>query len=84
MAFVAAGALLSLGLPELGERAQEALTLLTEMTLALILFHDAAQVRPRQITADRGLMVGSCWSGSRSRSRRAGSSAGSSSPGCRR
>jgi NhaP-type Na+/H+ or K+/H+ antiporter len=57
MAFVAAGALLSLGLPDLGERAQEALTLLTEMTLALILFHDAAQVRPRQITADRGLMA---------------------------
>ena len=41
MAFVAAGALLSLGLPDLGEGAQEALTLLTEMTLALILFHDA-------------------------------------------
>ena len=57
MAFVAAGALLSIGLPELDERAQEALTLLTEMTLALILFHDAAQVRPRQITADRGLMA---------------------------
>ena len=57
IAFVAAGALLSLGLPELGERAQSALTLLTELTLALILFHDAAQVRPRQITADRGLMV---------------------------
>ena len=57
IAFVAAGALLSLGLPELGERAQSALTLLTELTLALILFHDAAQVRPRQITADRGLMM---------------------------
>ena len=57
MAFVAAGALLSLVLPELGERAREALTLLTELTLALILFHDAAQVRPRQITADRGLMA---------------------------
>jgi NhaP-type Na+/H+ or K+/H+ antiporter len=57
MAFVAAGALLSLGLPELGETAREALTLLTELTLALILFHDAAQVRPRQITADRGLMA---------------------------
>ena len=27
------------------------------MTLALILFHDAAQVRPRQIEADRGLIV---------------------------
>ena len=57
MAFVAAGALLSLGLPDLGESAREALTLLTELTLALILFHDAAQVRPRQITADRGLMA---------------------------
>ena len=57
MAFVAAGALLSLALPDLGERAREALTLLTELTLALILFHDAAQVRPRQITADRGLMA---------------------------
>ena len=57
MAFVVAGALLSLGLPDLGEKAHEALTLLTELTLALILFHDAAQVRPRQITADRGLMA---------------------------
>ncbi len=57
MAFVAAGALLSLGLPDLGDSAQEGLTLLTELTLALILFHDAAQVRPRQITADRGLMA---------------------------
>ena len=57
MAFVAAGALLSLGLPDLGESAREALTLLTELTLALILFHDAAQVRPRQITADRRLMA---------------------------
>ena len=57
IAFVAAGALLSIGLPELDERAQEALTLLTEMTLALILFHDAAQVRPRQITADRAVMA---------------------------
>ena len=35
----------------------EGLTLLTEMTLALILFHDAAQVRPRQITRDRGPMA---------------------------
>jgi NhaP-type Na+/H+ or K+/H+ antiporter len=57
MAFVAAGALLSVGLPDLGESARQALTVLTELTLALILFHDAAQVRPRQITADRGLMA---------------------------
>ena len=28
-----------------------------EVTLALILFHDAAQVRPRQIEGDRGLVV---------------------------
>ena len=28
-----------------------------ELTLALILFHDAAQVRPRQIEADRGLVL---------------------------
>ena len=28
-----------------------------EVTLALILFHDAAQVRPRQIDADRGLVL---------------------------
>ena len=36
---------------------EEVLTLLTELTLALILFHDAAQVRPRQITVDRGPMA---------------------------
>ncbi|HEX6886894.1 MAG TPA: cation:proton antiporter, partial [Candidatus Nanopelagicales bacterium] len=57
MAFVAAGALLSWALPDLGAPAREALTLVTELTLALILFHDAAQVRPRQITNDRGLMA---------------------------
>jgi NhaP-type Na+/H+ or K+/H+ antiporter len=57
IAFVVAGALFSLALPELGELAQEGLTLLTEMTLALILFHDAAQVRPHQISRDRGPMV---------------------------
>lgn len=57
MAFVVAGGLLSLALPAVEGSAAEGLTLLTEVTLALILFHDAAQVRPRQITADRGLMV---------------------------
>ncbi len=56
MAFVVAGALLSLAFPSLDEVAKEGLTLLTELTLALILFHDAAQVRPRRIAADRGLM----------------------------
>ena len=57
MAFVAAGALLSLPLPALDESAREGLTILTELTLALILFHDAAQVRPRRIAVDRGPMA---------------------------
>ena len=57
IAFVTAGALFSIAGPELGDLAKEGLTLLTEMTLALILFHDAAQVRPRQITRDRGPMA---------------------------
>ncbi|HYN65394.1 MAG TPA: cation:proton antiporter [Ornithinibacter sp.] len=57
MAFVVAGAGLSLAAPALDEIAKEGLTLLTEMTLALILFHDAAQVRPRRIAADRGLVA---------------------------
>ncbi|MGB7818614.1 MAG: cation:proton antiporter [Ornithinibacter sp.] len=56
MAFVGAGALLSLWVPTISGASAGALTRLTELTLALILFHDAAQVRPRQITADRGLM----------------------------
>lgn len=57
MAFVAVGGLLSLTLPDIEGPAAEALKVLTELTLALVLFHDAAQVRPRQITADRGLMT---------------------------
>ena len=57
MAFVVAGALLSLALPDVEGAAAEGLTALTELTLALILFHDAAQVRPRQISADRGLVL---------------------------
>ena len=44
-------------LPALDEVAKEGLTLLTELTLALILFHDAAQVRPRRIAVDRGPMA---------------------------
>src|SRR3954471_16466990 len=57
IAFVAAGALLSPPLPPLDEAARESLTILTELTLALILFHDAAQVRPRRIAVDRGPMA---------------------------
>ena len=57
MAFVAAGYVISLVSPALEEVAEESLTLLTELTLALILFHDAAQVRPRRIAADRGLIT---------------------------
>lgn len=57
MAFVAAGGLLSLALGDVTGFAAEGLTVLTEVTLALILFHDAAQVRPAQISGDRGLMA---------------------------
>ena len=57
MAVVAAGFWLSLVSPDLDEVAKESLALLTEMTLALILFHDAAQVRPRRIAADRALIT---------------------------
>lgn len=57
IAFVVAGAAIHVVLPDLAGQTREGLTLLTELTLALILFHDAAQVRPRQITADRGLMA---------------------------
>ena len=57
IAFVIAGAVLSLVVPfPLGDTAVE-VRAVAEVTLALILFHDAAQVRPRQIQGDRGLVV---------------------------
>jgi sodium/hydrogen antiporter len=54
IAFVTAGALLSGVVSVDAETLAEPLTRLAEVTLALILFHDAAQVRPREIGADRG------------------------------
>jgi len=57
IAFVVAGAVISLVSPAAGEDAATGIKVVAEVTLALILFHDAAQVRPRQIEADRGLVV---------------------------
>ncbi len=54
IAFVAAGAAVSTVAPEPSEASVAPLTVLAEVTLALILFHDAAQVRPHQIRADPG------------------------------
>ena len=57
IAFVVAGAVLSIVVPvPVGGTAVE-VRAVAEVTLALILFHDAAQVRPRQIEGDRGLVV---------------------------
>jgi NhaP-type Na+/H+ or K+/H+ antiporter len=55
--FVAAGAVISAVTPSTTARVAEVVKVVAEVTLALILFHDAAQVRPRQIKADRGLIV---------------------------
>jgi NhaP-type Na+/H+ or K+/H+ antiporter len=52
--FLAAGALLQLLVSGDGAELAGPFTVLAEVTLALVLFHDAAQVRPRQIGADRG------------------------------
>jgi len=55
--FVAAGAVISAVTPSATADMAEVVKVVAEVTLALILFHDAAQVRPRQIEADRGLIV---------------------------
>jgi NhaP-type Na+/H+ or K+/H+ antiporter len=55
--FVVAGAVISAVSPAVGVEAAEGIKVVAELTLALILFHDAAQVRPRQIRADRGLVI---------------------------
>lgn len=57
IAFVVAGAVISAATPTTSAEAAEGIKVVAEVTLALILFHDAAQVRPRQIEADRGLVV---------------------------
>lgn len=54
IAFVAVGAAVSTVAAEPAGASVSALTVLAEVTLALILFHDAAQVRPHQIRADPG------------------------------
>ena len=59
--FVVAGAVISAvsSSPAAGTAGE--IRAVAEVTLALILFHDAAQVRPRQIDADRGWWFGCCW-----------------------
>ena len=52
--FLAVGAALASVNPFDQETLREPLTVLAEVTLALILFHDASQVRPRAILADPG------------------------------
>ena len=56
IAFAAVGALLGDRLVE-GEANRSGVLLLAEVTLVLLLFHDAAQVRPRQIQGDRGVIT---------------------------
>lgn len=55
--FVAAGAVISTVTPSTTTDVAAVVKAIAEVTLALILFHDAAQVRPRQIKADRGLIL---------------------------
>ncbi len=57
LAFVAAGAALGFTLGPFDGALPDWLNGLAEVTLVLILFHDAAQVRPRQIEDDRGLVA---------------------------
>jgi NhaP-type Na+/H+ or K+/H+ antiporter len=55
--FVVAGAVISAVAPSTTSDTAAVVKVVAEVTLALILFHDAAQVRPRQIEADRGLIL---------------------------
>jgi NhaP-type Na+/H+ or K+/H+ antiporter len=57
IAFVIAGAVISAVAPFPVADAAEVAKAVAEVTLALILFHDAAQVRPRQIAGDRGFVI---------------------------
>ena len=54
LAFVAIGAVLGFAVGPMEGSATESVKLVAEITLVLILFHDAAQVRPREIGSDRG------------------------------
>jgi NhaP-type Na+/H+ or K+/H+ antiporter len=55
LAFVTIGAALGFVVGGMDESATEPVKLVAEITLVLILFHDAAEVRPREIGADWGL-----------------------------
>ena len=57
IAFVIAGAVIAAVTPSPTADTAGEIRAVAEVTLALILFHDAAQVRPRQIDADRGLVL---------------------------
>ena len=57
IAFVVAGAVIAAAVPSSTAGTASDIKAVAEVTLALILFHDAAQVRPRQIDADRGLVL---------------------------
>ena len=54
LAFVAMGAVLGFAVGPMEGSATESVKLVAEITLVLILFHDAAQVRPREIGSDGG------------------------------
>ena len=55
LAFVAIGAALGFGIDPVDATLAEGVKLVAEVTLVLILFHDAAEVRPRDIGSDGGL-----------------------------
>jgi NhaP-type Na+/H+ or K+/H+ antiporter len=57
LAFVAAGALLGFLNDPLARDSLVSVKVVAELTLVLILFHDAAQVRPREIGDDRWAIV---------------------------
>ncbi len=55
LAFVATGAVLGFAVGPIDASIMAGTQLIAEVTLVLILFHDAAQVRPREIGSDGGL-----------------------------
>ncbi len=57
IAFVGAGVVISAVYPSVGADASTSIRVIAEATLALILFHDAAQVRPRQIEDNGGMVA---------------------------
>ena len=57
LAFVAAGVALGMLTASDGATSLVGMRLVAEVTLALVLFHDAAQVRPRQIKGDRSVIA---------------------------